>query len=187
MRRVDTPVWVTVLVGVLTAGATYLAGVRPARIAAREAAADRDLALQERSDDREQWFVDRIDRAWELCRSSDEQEQRAGVRLLRALLQEPRLTRLVSNILDEVTSEVFGDDLGDLRADWERTGRVPDAVARSADPAARHDAGVTRLQVELARAQVAADGARSRTPDPLLVQVAAVAVPDDEPPAAAQR
>ena len=122
----DTPVWVTVLVGVLTAVATWLAGVRPARIAAREAAADRDLARQERDDAREQWFVGRIDRAWELCRSPHEADQRAGVRMLRALLQEPALTRLVSTILDEVAKDVFGSDLADLRADWERTGSLPD-------------------------------------------------------------
>lgn len=126
MRPVDIPVWVAVLVAVLTAGATYLAGVRPARIAAREAAADRDLARQERDDDREQWFVERIDRAWELCRSPDERDKRAGVRMLRALLQEPTVTRLVSNILDEVVAEVFDSDLADLRSDWERTGVLPD-------------------------------------------------------------
>ena len=126
MRPVDTPVWVTVLVGVLTAAATWVAGVRPARIAAREAAADRDLARQERDDAREQWFVDRIDRAWELCRSTDDGDKRAGVRMLRALLKEPTLTRLVSNILDEVAHEVFRDDLRDLRTDWERSGRLPD-------------------------------------------------------------
>jgi hypothetical protein len=123
---VDIPAWVAVLVGVLTAGATYLAGVRPARIAAREAAADRDLARQERDDDREQWFVERIDRAWELCRSPDERDKRAGVRMLRALLQEPTVTRLVSNILDEVVHEVFDSDLAELRRDWERTGGLPD-------------------------------------------------------------
>ena len=122
----DIPVWAAVLIAVLTAGATYLAGVRPARIAAREAAADRDLARLARDDDREQWFVERIDRAWELCRSADEADQRAGVRMLRALLQEPSLTRLVSNILDEVVHEVFDSDLQDLRADWERTGGLPD-------------------------------------------------------------
>ena len=122
----DIPVWAAVLVAVLTGAATYLAGVRPARIAAREAAADRDLARQERDDAREQWFVDRIEKAWALCRSDDESEQRAGVRMLRALLQEPRLTRLVSTILDEVTADVFGSDLADLRTDWERSGRLPD-------------------------------------------------------------
>lgn len=126
VRLVDIPVWAAVLGAVLTAAATYLAGVRPARIAAREAAADRDLARQERDDAREQWFVGRIDRAWELCRSSDEGDQRAGVRMLRALLQEPSLTRLVSTILDEVANDVFGSDLTDLRGDWERTGRLPD-------------------------------------------------------------
>ena len=126
VRRVDIPVWAAVLIAVLTAGATYLAGVRPARIAAREAAADRDLARLARDDDREQWFVERIDRAWELCRSPDEADQRAGVRMLRALLQEPSLTRLVSNILDEVVHEVFDSDLQDLRADWARTGGLPD-------------------------------------------------------------
>jgi hypothetical protein len=154
---VDIPVWAAVLVAALTGGATYLAGVRPARIAAREAAADRDLARQERDDAREQWFVDRIDRAWELCRSPDEGDQRAGVRMLRALLQEPGLTRLVSTILDEVAGEVFGDDLADLRADWQRSGR----------------------EAELARAKVEADRARHRTPDPLLVQIAAAAPADD--------
>lgn len=126
MRAVDIPVWAALLVAVLTGGATYLAGVRPARIAAREAAADRDLARRSRDDEREQWFVERIDRAWELCRSPDEGDQRAGVRMLRALLQEPSLTRLVSTILDEVTADVFGSDLTDLRTDWERTGRLPD-------------------------------------------------------------
>ncbi len=126
VRLVDIPVWAAVLGAVLTAAATYLAGVRPARIAAREAAADRDLARQERDDAREQWFVGRIDRAWELCRSSDEGDQRAGVRMLRALLQEPSLTRLVSTILDEVANDVFGSHLTDLRGDWERTGRLPD-------------------------------------------------------------
>lgn len=122
----DIPVWAAVLVGVLTAAGTYLAGVRPARIAAREAEADRDLARQERDDAREQWFVDRIDRAWELCRSPDEADQRTGVRMLRALLKEPTVTRLVSNILDEVTDEVFGSDLRDLRTDWEDSGRPAD-------------------------------------------------------------
>ena len=40
---------------------------------------------------------------------------------------------------------------------------------------------VTRLQAELARAKVEADRARDRTPDPLLVRIAAAAAPVDEP------
>ena len=38
---------------------------------------------------------------------------------------------------------------------------------------------VTRLQAELARAKVEADRARHRTPDPLLVKIAAAAAPDE--------
>jgi hypothetical protein len=38
---VDTPLWVTVLASALTALGAYVAGVRPARIAARQAEADR--------------------------------------------------------------------------------------------------------------------------------------------------
>ena len=122
----DTPLWVTVVVAALTAGASYLAGVRPARIAARQAEADRDLARQERDDNREQWFIARIDKAWELCRSTEDKDKRAGVRLLRAMIKEPGLTRLVSNILDEVAQEELGDELQDLREAWQRTGALPD-------------------------------------------------------------
>jgi hypothetical protein len=39
---------------------------------------------------------------------------------------------------------------------------------------------VTRLQAELARAKVEADRARHRTPDPVLVRIAAAAPPADE-------
>jgi hypothetical protein len=123
---VDTPIWVTVLVAVLTAGGSYAAGVRQAKIAAGQAEADRELARQQRADSREQLFLERIDSAWELCRSSDEKDKRAGVRLLRAMIKEPELTRLVSNILDEVAQEELGDELSDLRADYHRTGRLPD-------------------------------------------------------------
>ena len=38
---------------------------------------------------------------------------------------------------------------------------------------------VTRLQAELARAKVEADRARDRTPDPLLVKIAAAAPSED--------
>lgn len=123
---VDTPIWVTVLVAALTAGGSYFAGIRPARIAARQAEADRDLARQERDDSREQWFIERIDKAWELCRSPDDKDKRAGVRLLRAMIKEPGLTRLVSNILDEVAQEELGDELRDLRMAWQQTGVLPD-------------------------------------------------------------
>lgn len=122
----DTPLWVTVLVAALTAGSSYVAGIRPARIAARQAEADRDLARQERDDGREQWFIERIDKAWELCRSADEKDKRAGVRPLRAMIKEPGLTRLVSNILDEVAQEELGDELRDLRTAWQETGSLPD-------------------------------------------------------------
>jgi hypothetical protein len=60
-------------------------------------------------------LIERIERAWELCRSPDEKDKRAGVRLLRAMIREPALTRLVSNILDEVAQEELGDELRDLR------------------------------------------------------------------------
>jgi len=123
---VDAPLWVTALVAVLTAGGSYFGGVRPARIAARQAEADRDLARQERDDSREQWFIERIDKAWELCRSEDDRDKRAGVRLLRAMIKEPGLTRLVSNILDEVAQEELGDELRDLRNAWQQTGSLPD-------------------------------------------------------------
>lgn len=122
----DAPLWVTVLVAVLTALSAYAAGIRPARLAAQQAEADRDLARQERDDQREQWFVERVDRAWELCRSSDDKDKRAGVRLLRALIKEPALTRRVSDILDEVVQEELGDELRDLRAAWQQTGSLPD-------------------------------------------------------------
>ena len=122
----DAPLWVTVLVAVLTALGAYAAGIRPARLAAQQAEADRDLARQERDDQREQWFVERVDRAWELCRSSDDKDKRAGVRLLRALIKEPALTRRVSDILDEVVQEELGDELRDLRAAWQQTGSLPD-------------------------------------------------------------
>ena len=122
----DTPVWVTVLVAAITAAGSYLAGIRPARIAARQAEADRDLARQGRDDSREQWFIERIEKAWELCRSDDEKDKRAGVRLLRAMIKEPGLTRLVSNILDEVAQEELGDELRDLRRAWQQTGSLPD-------------------------------------------------------------
>ncbi len=46
---------------------------------------------------------------------------------------------------------------------------------------------VTRLQAELARAKVEADRARDRTPDPLLVRIAAAAAPADEPDEDARR
>jgi hypothetical protein len=95
---VDTPLWVTVLASALTALGAYVAGVRPARIAARQAEADRDLARLERDDHREQWLIERIERA----------------------------TRLVSNILDEVAQEELGDELRDLRAAYQRTGVLPD-------------------------------------------------------------
>lgn len=179
----DTPLWVTVLVAALTAGSSYVAGIRPARIAARQAEADRDLARQERDDGREQWFIERIDKAWELCRSADEKDKRAGVRLLRAMIKEPGLTRLVSNILDEVAQEELGDELRDLRTAWPETGSLPDVdivVVEAtmagnrrwmvAKPKAK--IRVTRRQVELAQAKVEADTALQRTPDPLLVQIA---------------
>lgn len=122
----NTPIWVTLLVALGTAGASYFAGIRPARIAARQAEADRDLARRERNDSREQWFIERIERAWELCRSDDEKDKRAGVRMLRAMIKEPGLARLVSNILDEVAQEELGDELRDLRAAWRQTGSLPD-------------------------------------------------------------
>lgn len=122
----DTPIWVAVLVAVLTGGGSYLAGIRPARLAARQAEADRDLARQERDDSREQWFIERIEKAWELCRSADEKDKRAGVRLLRAMIQEPALTRLVANILDEVAQEELGEELRNLHSAWQRTGSLPD-------------------------------------------------------------
>lgn len=122
----DTPIWVTVLLALTTAGGAYFAGVRPARIAARQAESDRDLARQERDDSREQWFIERIENAWELCRSEDEKDKRAGVRLLRAMIKEPGLTRLVSNILDEVAQEELGDELRDLRTAWQQAGSLPD-------------------------------------------------------------
>ena len=139
----DTPVWVTVLVAALTAVGSYVAGIRPARLAAEQAAADRDLARQERDDQREQWLIERIDRAWELCRSDDEKDKRAGVRLLRALIKEPGLTRLVSNILDEVAQEELGDELRDLRRAWQQTGSLPDVdiVVVDGDDAGEGDAG----------------------------------------------
>ncbi len=123
---VDVPLWVTLLVAVLTAVGSYLAGIRPARVAARQAEADRDLARQERDDNREQWFIERIERAWELCRGEDEKDKRAGVRMLRAMIKEPGLTRLVYNILDEVAQEELGDELRDLRQTWQETGSLPD-------------------------------------------------------------
>lgn len=123
---VDTPLWVTVLVAALTAAGAYAAAVRQARITARQAEEDRELARLERDDQREQWFIERIERAWELCRSPDERDKRAGVRLLRAMIREPGLTRLVSNILDEVAQEELGDDLRDLRDAYQRTGVLPD-------------------------------------------------------------
>ena len=126
LPAVDTPVWVTVLVSALTAVGGYAAAVRQARIAARQAEEDRDLARLERDDQREQWFISQIDRAWELCRSQDEKDKRAGVRLLRAMIREPGLTRLVSNILDEVAQEELGDELQDLRDAYRRTGVLPD-------------------------------------------------------------
>ncbi len=120
------PIWITLVVAVLTAVGAYFAGIRPARIAARQAEADRDLARQERDDSREQWFIERIEKAWELCRSEDEKDKRAGVRLLRAMIKEPGLTRLVSNVLDEVAQEELGDELRDLRTAWQQTGSLPD-------------------------------------------------------------
>lgn len=131
----DTPFWVTLLVAVLTAFGSYVAGIRPARIAARQAEADRDLARQERDDSREQWFIERIEKAWELCRSEDEKDKRAGVRMLRAMIKEPGLTRLVSNILDEVAQEELGDELRDLRTAWQQTGSLPavDIVVMESD------------------------------------------------------
>ena len=122
----DTPLWVTVLVSALSAAGAYAAAVRQARIAARQAEQDRELARLERDDQREQWFIERIERAWELCRSPDEKDKRAGVRLLRAMIREPGLTRLVSNILDEVAQEELGDELRDLRDAYQRTGVLPD-------------------------------------------------------------
>lgn len=50
---------------------------------------------------------------------------RAGVRMLRAMIKEPGLTRLVSNILDEVAQEELGDELRDLRTAWQQTGSLP--------------------------------------------------------------
>lgn len=129
----DAPVWVTLLAAALTAVGSYVAGVRSARTAARQAEADRDLARQERADSREQWFIERIEKAWELCRSEDDKDKRAGVRTLRVLLEEPRITRLVANILDEVAQEEFGDE---LRAAWREKGVLPDvdiAVLTSED------------------------------------------------------
>ena len=122
----DTPLWVTVLVSALTAAGAYAAAVRQTRISARQAEEDRELARLERDDQREQWFIERIESAWELCRSPDERDKRAGVRLLRAMIREPGLTRLVSNILDEVAQEELGDDLRDLRDASLRTGVLPD-------------------------------------------------------------
>jgi len=123
---VDTPLWVTVLVSALTATGGYAAAVRQARIAAQQAEEDRDLARLERDDQREQWWIERIDGAWALCRSADEKDKRVGVRLLRAMIKEPGLTRLVSNILDEVAQEELGEDLRDLRDAYQRTGVLPD-------------------------------------------------------------
>jgi hypothetical protein len=123
---VDTPLWVTVLVAALTAAGGYAAAVRQAGIAARQSEEDRELARLERDDQREQWFIARIEAAWDLCRSPDEKDKRAGVRLLRAMIKEPGLTRLVSNILDEVAQEELGDELRDLREAYQRTGVLPD-------------------------------------------------------------
>ena len=122
----DTPLWVTVLVAAVTAAGAYATAVRQARIAARQAEEDRELARLERDDQREQWFIARIEGAWDLCRSPDEKDKRAGVRLLRAMIKEPGLTRLVANILDEVAQEELGDELQDLRDAYQRTGVLPD-------------------------------------------------------------
>ncbi len=132
---VQLPVWVTVVVALLSAAGSYAGGVRSARIAAGAAAQDRELAEQERADSREKLRLERIDAAWELCRSDDERDKRAGVRQLRALLREPPLTRLVANILDEVAQEELGDDLQDLREAYRRTGELPDVdiVVREGD------------------------------------------------------
>lgn len=121
----EPAVW-SLLAAALTAGVSYLAGIRPARIAARQAEADRDLARQERDDSREQWFIERIETAWELCRRDEEKAKRAGVRMLRALITEPGLTRLVAAILDEVTQEELGEPLTEVRQTWQQTGALPD-------------------------------------------------------------
>lgn len=42
------------------------------------------------------------------------------------MIKEPGLTRLVSNILDEVAQEELGDELRDLRTAWQQTGSLPD-------------------------------------------------------------
>lgn len=122
----DTPLWVTLVSVAVTAAVGWAAAVRPARVAAEEARKDRDLARQERDDSREAFYLQLVDQAWELCRSSEEKDKRAGVRTLRALIKEPGLTRLVSNILDEVTQEELGDELRDLRTQWRQSGALPD-------------------------------------------------------------
>ncbi len=124
--RVDTPIWVTILVAVLTAGGSYFAGIRPARIAAEQAKAALGVAQQQVDDNRERFLVERVDKAWELCRTGNRGDRRVGIRYLRALIQEPGMPRLVSNILQEVADEEFGQPYANARHAYIEFGVLPD-------------------------------------------------------------
>ncbi len=126
----DTPIWVTVAVGLGAAGiggvCAFVAGVRSASITAAATEGGSRVAEQVRQDARERWLVERVEKAWDLCRSSDRRARRAGVRMLRPLIQEPGMPRLVAKILDEVVQEELGQQLSLLRAAWVQDGKLPD-------------------------------------------------------------
>ncbi len=115
-----------VVLGAVTTGSIgYWAALKPARMARDEAREDRKVAVEALEDQREDSAVTRITEAWELARSHDARERRVGLRMLRAMVQQPHLGPLAWAMLDEMVQEELGQPLAELRRVWERTGALP--------------------------------------------------------------
>ncbi|WP_432509201.1 hypothetical protein [Kineococcus auxinigenes] len=166
----------------ITGALGYLAAVRPANTARRTADADRDVAIAALEEERQDKAVTRITDAWELARSDDARDQRVGLRVLRAMLKEPNLSRLAYNMLDEMAQEELGLPLAELRSAWQGRGELPavdiEVVETTLGTWTRRRTmpkkkiTVTRRQVEVAKAKVAADRAVGRQVDPLVRMIA---------------
>jgi hypothetical protein len=87
---VDTPIWVTIVVAVISIAAGYFGNELTSR--------------RQRDQAREQSDRDWLEKAATLCRSKDPKEREHGLGFLRALINLPEIDPRVQDLLDEMTA-----------------------------------------------------------------------------------
>ncbi len=110
----DTPIWVTIVVAVISAAVGYFGNELTSR--------------RQRDQAREQSDRDWLEKAATLCRSRDPKEREHGLGFLRALIRLPEIDPRVQDLLDEMTQQELGHTLAAARQAVEETGQLPDIV-----------------------------------------------------------